>query len=41
MTFDDAPDGPVYAEGDEHRAKALALREAFGAVLGRAPTSSA
>ena len=25
-----SPDGPVYAEGDEHRAQALALREAFG-----------
>ncbi|MBW9094281.1 hypothetical protein JNB62_11355 [Microbacterium jejuense] len=29
VTFDDAPGGPVYAEGDEHRDKALALREAF------------
>lgn len=30
VTFDDAPGGPVYAEGDEHRAQALALRDAFG-----------
>ncbi len=30
VTFDDAPGGPVYAEGDDHREKAIALREAFG-----------
>ena len=36
VTFDDAPDGPVYAEGDDHRAKALALREAFGPFWDRA-----
>ncbi len=29
-TFDDVPGGPVYAQGDDHRAKALALRDAFG-----------
>jgi hypothetical protein len=36
VTFDDAPDGPVYAEGDDHRDKALALREAFGPFWDRA-----
>ena len=36
LTFDDAPDGPVYAEGDDHRAKALALREAFAPFWDRA-----
>ena len=36
VTFDDAPGGPVYAEGDDHRAKALALREAFGPFWDRA-----
>ena len=36
LTFDDAPDGPVYAEGDDHRAKALALREAFTPFWARA-----
>ena len=36
LTFDDAPDGPVYAEGDDHRAKALALREAFAPFWARA-----
>ena len=36
VTFDDAPGGPVYAEGDEHRAKALALREAFAPFWERA-----
>ncbi|GAA5038393.1 hypothetical protein ACFQRL_01565 [Microbacterium fluvii] len=29
VTFDDAPGGPVYAEGDDHRDQALALRAAF------------
>ncbi len=36
LTFDDAPGGPVYAEGDDHRAKALALREAFAPFWARA-----
>ena len=36
VTFDDAPDGPVYSEGDDHRAKALAMREAFGPFWDRA-----
>jgi hypothetical protein len=36
VTFDDAPGGPVYAEGDDRRAKALALREAFGPFWDRA-----
>ena len=36
VTFDDAPGGPVYAAGDDHRAKALALREAFGPFWDRA-----
>ena len=36
VTFDDVPDGPVYAEGDDHRAKALALREAFAPFWARA-----
>ncbi|GAA5205369.1 hypothetical protein [Microbacterium kyungheense] len=36
VTFDDAPGGPVYAEGDAHRAKALALREAFAPFWERA-----
>lgn len=35
-TFADAPDGPVYPEGDDHTAKALALREAFGPFWDRA-----
>ncbi|KAA9111384.1 hypothetical protein [Microbacterium rhizomatis] len=30
LTFADVPDGPVYGEGDDHAAKALALRDAFG-----------
>ncbi|WP_375385435.1 hypothetical protein [uncultured Microbacterium sp.] len=30
LTFADAPEGPVYGEGDDHAAKALALRDAFG-----------
>jgi hypothetical protein len=30
VTFDEVVGGPVYTEGDEHRAQALALREAFG-----------
>ncbi|WP_137844212.1 hypothetical protein [Microbacterium sp. 2FI] len=29
VTFDDAPGGPVYADGDDHREKALAVRGAF------------
>jgi hypothetical protein len=36
VTFDDAPGGAVYAEDDEHRAKALAMREAFGPFWDRA-----
>jgi hypothetical protein len=36
LTFDDVPDGPVYADGDDHRAKALALREAFAPFWERA-----
>jgi len=36
VTFDDAPDGPVYADRDDHRAKALALREAFAPFWDRA-----
>ncbi|UNK71874.1 hypothetical protein [Microbacterium sp. H1-D42] len=36
VTFDDAPGGPVYSEGDEHRAKALAMREAFAPFWERA-----
>ncbi|GAA2987342.1 hypothetical protein JOD63_002151 [Microbacterium terrae] len=36
VTFDDAPGGPVYAEGDDHRDKALALREAFTPFWDRA-----
>jgi hypothetical protein len=36
VTFDDAPGGPVYADGDDHRDKALALREAFGPFWERA-----
>ena len=35
-TFADVPDGPVYAEGDPHVARALALREAFGPFWDRA-----
>ncbi len=30
VTFDEVVGGPVYTEGDEHRAQALALRDAFG-----------
>jgi hypothetical protein len=30
LTFAGAPDGPVYGEGDDHAARALALRGAFG-----------
>lgn len=30
LTFADAADGPVYADGDDHTAKARALRAAFG-----------
>lgn len=36
VTFDDAPDGPVYAEGDDHRDKALALRDAYAPFWERA-----
>ncbi|MET0672279.1 MAG: hypothetical protein ABWY37_02180, partial [Microbacterium pygmaeum] len=36
VTFDDAPGGPVYAEGDDHRARALAMRDAFGPFWDRA-----
>jgi hypothetical protein len=36
VTFDDALDGPVYADGDDHRDKALALREAFAPFWERA-----
>ena len=36
VTFDDAPGGPVYADGDDHRDKALALREAFAPFWERA-----
>lgn len=30
VTFDEVEGGPVYVPGDDHREKALALREAFG-----------
>lgn len=30
VAFDEVADGVVYTEGDEHRAQAMALREAFG-----------
>ncbi len=30
LTFDDIPGGPLYLEGDDHRAKAFALVDAFG-----------
>lgn len=36
VTFDDVPGGAVYAEGDDHRDKALALREAFAPFWERA-----
>lgn len=36
VTFDDAPGGPVYADGDDHRDKAQALREAFAPFWERA-----
>ncbi|MFF2387798.1 hypothetical protein [Agromyces sp. NPDC058104] len=36
VTFDDVPGGPVYAEGDDHRDRALALREAFAPFWERA-----
>ncbi|MDR7112294.1 hypothetical protein J2X03_002189 [Microbacterium trichothecenolyticum] len=36
VTFDGAPDGPVYADGDDHRDKALALREAYAPFWERA-----
>lgn len=35
-TFDEAPGGPVYADGDEHRDRAIALREAFDGFWERA-----
>ncbi|MFF2271534.1 hypothetical protein ACFVTX_04635 [Agromyces sp. NPDC058136] len=36
VTFDDAPGGPVYAEGDPHRDRALAMRAAFAPFWERA-----
>lgn len=36
VTLQDAPDGPVYAEGDEHVARALAMRAAFTPFWDRA-----
>ncbi|KHK99591.1 hypothetical protein LK09_03010 [Microbacterium mangrovi] len=36
VTFDDVPGGPVYAPGDEHRARALAMRAAFAPFWHRA-----
>ncbi|KAF2418067.1 hypothetical protein [Microbacterium sp. B35-30] len=36
VTFDGAPDGAVYPDGDDHRDKALALREAFAPFWERA-----
>jgi hypothetical protein len=36
VTFDDAPGGPVYADGDDHRDKALALRDAYAPFWERA-----
>ncbi|MDQ7878526.1 hypothetical protein Q9R08_11115 [Microbacterium sp. QXD-8] len=36
VTFDDVPGGAVYAGGDDHRDKALALREAFAPFWERA-----
>ena len=36
VTFDGAPDGPVYADGDDHRDKALALRDAYAPFWERA-----
>ncbi|MFE6736687.1 hypothetical protein [Microbacterium sp. NPDC057650] len=36
VTFDGVQGGPVYAEGDEHRAKAIAMREAFAPFWERA-----
>jgi len=36
VTFQDAPDGPVYAPGDEHVARALAMRRAFTPFWDRA-----
>lgn len=36
MTFEGVPDGPVYADGDDHIARALALRDAFGPFWDRA-----
>ena len=36
VTLQGAPDGPVYAEGDEHVARALAMREAFTPFWDRA-----
>ena len=36
VTLQDAPDGPVYAAGDEHVARALAMRNAFTPFWDRA-----
>ena len=36
VTLQDAPDGPVYAAGDEHVARALAMRKAFTPFWDRA-----
>ena len=36
VTFEGAPDGPVYAAGDEHVARALAMRTAFTPFWDRA-----
>ena len=36
VTLQGAPDGPVYAEGDEHVARALAMRQAFTPFWNRA-----
>ncbi len=36
VTLEEAPDGPVYAEGDEHVARAMAMREAFTPFWDRA-----
>ncbi|MFL6177242.1 MAG: hypothetical protein ACJ715_11375 [Ornithinibacter sp.] len=36
VTLEGAPDGPVYAEGDEHVARALAMRQAFTPFWDRA-----
>ena len=36
VTLEGAPDGPVYAEGDDHVARALAMRQAFTPFWDRA-----